>query len=323
MAYLILVLLMMSFSLFALYITRTEKRSFRSWMSEKLLRYRLQKGWFHASEDSNVFLQAQREKNELPYQFPLALKLLCEVSTTTIASIPSMILRERGTQKPIHILYLHGGAYVEHPILPHWLFLDRMNNLMHGTITVPIYPKAPVHTVLEVFEPLVDLYRTIREHYQSHDLILMGDSAGGGLALALAQELIVRKESLPKELILISPWLDIGLRNGDIEKLEAKDPMLNRRHLQVMGESWAGSLPKEHRWVSPINGPTEQLPPVTLYIGTHEILLADARKFRMLCTRSGVPITYREYPKMNHDFPLFPIPEGTQAIREIVAIINR
>jgi acetyl esterase/lipase len=314
---------MLFFSLFALYITRKEKRSFRSWMSEKLLRYNVKKGWFHASVDTQQFLEEQRKKNEIPYQFPVALKLLCEVKTLTLGAIPSIILHERGPQKPVHILYLHGGAYVEHPILPHWLFLDRINNLIQGTITVPIYPKAPVHTVMETIDPLIDLYRNIRQQHKVHKVIIMGDSAGGGLALALAQELVLRGEVMPKELILISPWLDIGLRNGDIDQLEPKDPMLNRQHLQVMGDAWAGSLPKEDRRVSPINGPMEHLPPLSLFIGTHEILLADARKFRILCTRSGSPITYREYPKMNHDFPLFPIPEAKQAIREIVAIINR
>jgi acetyl esterase/lipase len=74
--------------------------------------------------------------------------------------------------------------------------------------------------------------------------------------------------------------------------------------------------------VSPINGPVDQLPPVSLFVGTHELLLADARKFVVLCRRRGVRVDYHEYAKMNHDFPLFPIPEARKAQQEIVRIIR-
>jgi acetyl esterase/lipase len=323
MAYVLLISLAVVGSLFALYITRKEKRSFRSWVSERLLLLRLKRGWFHASEDSDLFLEQQAIRNEDPYQMPTPLQLLAIISTVTYEDLYCIELRERRETNNRHIIYFHGGAYVEHPILPHWLFLDRINNQVKGVITIPIYPKAPVHTVQDSFDRMVDLCISIMRDRGSENTVFMGDSAGGGYALAVAQELLVRGNALPKEVILISPWLDITLRNAAIDTVESKDPMLNRHHLQRMGISWAGSMDLTDRRVSPINGPLTGLPPLTLFVGTHELFLPDARKFRMLCLRQGVRLDYFEYPKMNHDFPLFPIPEATRAVREIVEIIKR
>lgn len=323
MAYLVFIAIMFALSLWSLYITRKEKRSFRSWGGEKLLRFRLKRGWFHASVDSRQFLSEQAVKNEEPYNFPSPLKLLAIVEQRKIAGMDCIILRERQTNSKKRILYLHGGAYVEQPILPHWLFLDRINNQMKGTIIVPLYPKAPVHTFIETFDTLVEIYRTMLREVDANDIVVMGDSAGGGLALALAQQLASVGQPLPKEVILISPWLDITLRNAAIDAIESKDPMLSRRHLQEMGKAWVGDGDPNDWRVSPINGKLQGLPPLSLFVGTHELFLPDAQKLQMLCTRQGTTLALYIYPKMNHDFPLFPIPEAKKAQREIIDIIQR
>lgn len=253
---------------------------------------------------------------------PTPLKLLAVIERTRIADTECIILSERSGTTSTRILYLHGGAYVEQPILPHWLFLDRINNQCKAVITVPLYPKAPAHTFEETFDRLLPLYRNILTHSKSRDVVIMGDSAGGGLALALAELIGNAGMPKPKAVILISPWLDLSLRNASIDRLQEKDPMLNRRFLQEMGRSWAGSADMSDWRLSPINGPLENLPPLSLFVGTHELFIADARKFVTLCKRKGVSVNYHEYAKMNHDFPLFPIPEARDAQKKIVQIIR-
>lgn len=322
MAFIIFLLLMITSSGAAWYITRKEKRSFRSWTSERLLHLRLKKGWFHANEDPHQFLTQQGLVNEKPYVMPAPLKLLGVIERKVIADLDCVVLQERSGTTNLRILYLHGGAYVEQPILPHWLFLDRINNVCRAIITVPLYPKAPVHTFEEATDRLLELYRKMLERSKARNIVIMGDSAGGGLALVLSQQIALSNLPIPKATILISPWLDITLRNADIDALETKDPMLGRRHLQTMGQAWAGNGDPNHWMVSPINGPLVGLPPLSLFIGTHELFLADARKLLLLCKRNGVKIDYQEYPKMNHDFPLFPIPEAWKALKHIVEIIK-
>lgn len=323
MAFFVFVLLITISSGAAWYITRKEKRSFRSWTSEHLLLLRLKKGWFHANEDPHQFLTQQALVNEKPYVMPAPLKLLGVVERKVIADLDCVVLQERSGTTNLRILYLHGGAYVEQPILPHWLFLDRINNACKAIITVPLYPKAPVHTFGETSDRLLELYRSMLERSKAKDIVIMGDSAGGGLALALSQQIALSRLPVPKATILISPWLDITLRNANIDALESKDPMLNRRHLQTMGQAWVGSGDPHQYLVSPINGPLVGLPPLTLFVGTHELFLADARKLLLLCKRNGVTIDYQEYPKMNHDFPLFPIPEAWRAQKHIIHILKR
>lgn len=323
MAYVVFLLMTIALSLFSWYITRKEKRSFRSWLSEKLLQLRLKRGWFNSHEKPEPFLELRRKINAEQFVMPTPLKLLAVIERQRIEGLDCILLSERAAVSPLRILYLHGGAYVEQPILPHWLFLDRINNQCKATIIVPLYPKAPEYTIDDTFDSLVNLYRRMLESSRSSDIVIMGDSAGGGLALALAQQIALESLNKPKALILISPWLDITMRNAAIDSLEREDPMLNRRFLQVMGKAWAGEMDPNHWRLSPINGPVERLPPTSLFVGTHELFLADARKFTMLCRRKGVAVEYHEYPKMNHDFPLFPIPEARDAQREIVKTILR
>lgn len=322
MAYMLFLILVAVFSLFAWHITRKEKRSFRSWLGENLLKARLKKGWFNAHEEPSGFLAKRLAQEELPYVLPPPLKLLGVIERTRMEGLDCVLLSERAGTTRLRILYLHGGAYVDQPLLPHWLFLDRINNQCKAVVTVPLYPKAPWHTVDDTFGPLVNLYRRMLEQSRAQDVVIMGDSAGGGLALALAQQIGIEGLARPKALVLISPWLDITLRNASIDAIESLDPMLSRRFLQVVGASWAGHQDVHSRLVSPINGPVDQLPPVSLFVGTHELLLADARKFVVLCRRKGVRVDYHEYAKMNHDFPLFPIPEARKAQQEIVRIIR-
>lgn len=320
--YVLFILIITVLSVCAWYITRTEKRSFRSWVSERMLQFRLKKGLFGIADDPDAFLAAQAVANERPYVFPTPLKLLGVIEQKTICGMDCVVLSERDHVSKRRILYLHGGAYVEQPILPHWLFLDKINNQCKAVVTVPLYPKAPVHTFAQTFGPMLELYRDLLGANNPKDIVVMGDSAGGGLALACVQQILFAGLPQPKAVILISPWLDITLHNEDIAPLESKDPMLVRKHLQAMGRAWVGDGNPSDCRVSPINGPVVGLAPISLFVGTHELFLADARKFRTLCIRRGVSIDYHEYPKMNHDFPLFPISEARKAQKEILRVIG-
>ncbi len=151
----------------------------------------------------------------------------------------------------------------------------------------------------------------------------MGDSAGGGFALALAQLLLEKGLSQPGKIILLSPWLDITMKNPDAYVLEDKDPMLGIYGLIQMGKAYAGDTNLNHYLLSPINGKINGLGKISLFIGTHEVFLPDARRFRDIALSQGARINYFEYPKMNHIFVLYPIPEAKKATKEIIVNIIR
>jgi acetyl esterase/lipase len=313
--------LIVSAYIFSLYITRREKRSFQSWFSERLLKFGIKNKLFIASDKPYEYLELRAVENEKTYSLPAPLKLISKVERIEIGGMDCVILSQ-GVAKTKYILYLHGGAYVDQPLLPHWVFLEQVVKGTQATINVPLYPKAPVHQYQETYDKLLFLYRNILAHTRHQDVVFMGDSAGGGLALGFSQYLCKEGLPQPERLILISPWLDISLENPGIDELEMKDPMLLREHLKIMGKAWAGDTDRRDYRLSPINGSLRGLPPISLFVGTYEIFLADARKFKIRALAQGAILSYHEYPKMNHDFPLFPIPEARKVLQEIIWLLG-
>lgn len=107
------------------------------------------------------------------------------------------------------VIYLHGGIYVNEIKLPHISFCDKLAKKVNATVFAPIYPLAPNHTYEETYEIVENLYRHLLE--MKKPIIIMGDSAGGGLSAAFSEYLIVNDLPQPENLILISPWLDVSM----------------------------------------------------------------------------------------------------------------
>lgn len=221
-----------------------------------------------------------------------------------------------------HILYLHGGGYVQSFTRPHWEFLAFLVNHSNCTITAPDYPLAPTYTYKQAFAMVGDLYKTLIKKVNPQKFILMGDSAGGGFALALAQ--LMRNENIPQpsQVILLSPWLDVGLTNPAIKDIDPSDLFLGVEGLKLAGKAYAGSTHTDHYLLSPIYGPLEGLGKITIFIGSREILVADARKIKAMAVEKGVKLNYFEYPGMFHTWMLLNLPESKKAKKQIIDLIK-
>ncbi|HLS60939.1 MAG TPA: alpha/beta hydrolase [Virgibacillus sp.] len=218
-----------------------------------------------------------------------------------------------------HVFYLHGGGYVNPITIYHWNFLGRLANELNSTITVPLYPLAPEYTYEHTFNFIYPLYMEQAKRVEDPaDMVLMGDSAGGGLALSLALYLKDKEVSQPGEIILNAPFLDITLTNPEIDAIDKYDPMISKFGAREAGKMYAGDADPTLHLLSPMYGELKGLGEMTLIIGTHDILVADARKFKKKAEEQGVPIHYYEYPKMVHVFPLFNYPESKRAMKQIV-----
>lgn len=218
-----------------------------------------------------------------------------------------------------HIFYLHGGAYVHKITKYHWDFLGRLANELKCTITVPLYPLAPEHTYKQTFDFVNPLYmKQIGTIDNPNDVVLMGDSAGGGLALALAQLLSEKQIQQPGNIILISPWLDLSLENPEIDSIDKYDPFLSKSGAIEAGKMYAGETDRKHFLLSPMYGELNGLGDITLFMGTHDILVADARRFVKIAKEQGKVINYFEGPQMIHVYPIFTFPESKSALEQIV-----
>jgi acetyl esterase/lipase len=230
---------------------------------------------------------------------------------------------------PVHnstdkgILYLHGGGYIHNTIIFHWKFLKLLIEKLNCTVVLPDYPLAPEYTYEDSFKLVESLYKELIAQKGSKNIIFMGDSAGGGFCLALAQKMKNQNIDQPSKIILLSPWLDISLCNPDIKNIDPNDLILGVEGLRLAGKSYAGNTDVNNYLVSPINGPLEGLGKISIFIGTYDIFVADTRKYKTLCELKGVNIDYFEYEKMPHIWMLFDFPESKKAINEIVDLINR
>ncbi|MEI3611517.1 alpha/beta hydrolase [Pseudogracilibacillus sp. SO30301A] len=297
-------------------------RSIRSWIVERLLKRLSNKDSFTDEKLYAEFLKEKQIENRKPYILPKYIQRKFDIEKQHFDGMDCYIFNQEKNTSEKSILYLHGGGYIKQPSVYHWNFLWKVAKETNVKIYVPIYPKAPNHQYKESFDKVLPIYEWILETSNKENIILMGDSAGGGFALALAQLLLEKGLPQPRKIILLSPWLDITMKNSDAHALEHKDPMLGIYGLIQMGKAYAGDTDLNNYLLSPINGKINGLGEITLFIGTHEVLLPDARKFRDMVTSQGVKINYFEYPKMNHIFMVYPIPEAKKATEKIVNIIN-
>ena len=113
------------------------------------------------------------------------------------------------------VFYMHGGGYQHDFSSFHWKFLKKVVEKTGAEVIAPAYRLIPFGTCRDAFELIVPLYREYADRYREKKLILMGDSAGGGLALALAEYFRAEGIRMPDELILMSPWVDVAMENPD------------------------------------------------------------------------------------------------------------
>jgi epsilon-lactone hydrolase len=216
------------------------------------------------------------------------------------------------------IVYLHGGAYVFEITKRQWTFVDRLVTELGCRVDVPIYGLAPQCTYKDAYPIVADVYKDLLEHFEPAAIAIAGDSAGAGLGLGFTQTLAETRSAMPGRLIMVSPWLDVSMTNPGIADIERIDPRLSRVGMAAAGRAWAGGGDLTDPRLSPINGSMVNLPPIEVYMGTHDILLPDARKFRDLASAAGARVSLHEVDGAFHLYVLAPVPEGRHAVGDII-----
>lgn len=168
------------------------------------------------------------------------------------------------------------------------------------------------------------VYEMLIKKFTSKHISLIGDSAGEGLALAFGQNLRNESLPLPQQLLLLSPWLDLTMSNPDISAVDVYNKILGRKGLQLAGESYAGNLALEDYRLSPIYGGFNQLPILSIFIGTHDLFIADSRKLKLKLEADKISFNYYEYPNMMHVWSVIPgLNEAKHSLEQIVKLVNQ
>ena len=291
-----------------------EKRSPGAVIAEKILRA-VNDGHLSSVEGSEEFLQkrAAEEDNPLP-----VIKPLLNRENGDVTDFHGMQLITFGTKEDsaYTVLYTHGGGYTEEIQLFHMQFCKRLAERLKAYVLVPIYPLAPNHIWKETYDLLTALYKEMLAE-KKNEITFMGDSAGGGLAIAFCQYLKTIGLPQPDHLIGLSPWVDICMEDTDYEPYRPLDPLLDVTGLQTYAKAWAGGLDLRDPKLSPTFGDNHGLPGTLLITGTREILYPDICKFYEKMRRDGVDVDLVVAEGMNHVYPLYGLPESKNAIARI------
>jgi acetyl esterase/lipase len=219
------------------------------------------------------------------------------------------------------VIYLHGGAYVEDILRWHWGFIARMVKRLGMKFTVPLYPLAPAHGCAAANAFLLASYRDLLVS-NMRPPVIMGDSAGGGLAMSVAMQAVSAGIPRPTALVLLSPWLDVTTSDPAQQHIEKIDPLLMRPGLRAAGRWYSGAIPPDDPRVSPLYGSLAGLPPIQVFCGTHDILVTDARRLAHRAATERISVEYHEEPRLMHVYPLMYFPESRRARDHIVRFVR-
>lgn len=232
---------------------------------------------------------------------PKEIESTCDVKTEKFMERKIFIVTPNKVQKSNNvILYFHGGSYVAEATKNHWNFIEQLVNDTGSTVILPDYPLTPKYSYKDVFNMVEPLYKEIIEKVNTENLIIMGDSAGGGLALALEEKMCEENINMPDKTILISPWLDVRLNNPEIEEIQKKDTILNKETLKLAGIAYAGKDGIDSYLVNPIDGDLSKLKNATILTGTDDILNPDVYVLAEKAKQQGTKIDIKEYECAKH-----------------------
>ena len=207
------------------------------------------------------------------------------------------------------ILYIHGGAYVNEINFQHHLYCSMLARKFNAYVLAPVYPLAPSSKATETFDLVEELYKHIL--LMNKNIILMGDSAGGGFALSFAQYIKTINLAQPNHIITFSPWVDISFSNPPYDS--ENDPILGEIGLKEIGKSWAGNLDTKDYKVSPLYGDSTNLAKTLIFAGENEIFFKDIEKY----VKKNDNIRLVTGKGLFHIYPLFPIPESRKAFKDM------
>ena len=204
-----------------------------------------------------------------------------------------------------HMLYFHGGGFIEPMFDVHWPLVAAMIAKSGVSVTVPLYdvvPEAPASRQ----DALADAaFAALAAKHDPAKIILNGDSAGGHMALTLALRLAKAGGPQPAKLALFAPWLDLTMADPAMEAVEPHDIMLKIGTLRAAGEIYAGTRDVASPACSPLYTPEADLallPPTRIWTGRHDLFIVDSQTFLGKLKAAGVDAQLYEYEGAPHVF---------------------
>jgi len=222
------------------------------------------------------------------------------------------------------LLYLHGGGYVIGSPHTHRALAGKIAKGIFSNCLLIDYRKAPENPYPAALDDSFTAYRYLLEQgYEPEHIIIAGDSAGGGLAIALQYELREFQMPLPACTVLLSPYLDLTGTGESRENNSKNDRFLDVFEMRRWAEMYADGHDLADPLISPLFGDVAGLPPMLIQASESEVLYDDSVRFAQRLSESGVQVVFQTWKGLIHWWHMFGgMPEAKEAIDEVVGFIN-
>ncbi|MBM4255071.1 MAG: alpha/beta hydrolase [Deltaproteobacteria bacterium] len=263
-------------------------------------------------------LKALRGVMEGASVFPSAGETKC--TPVSAGGVPAEWIAGPGAADDRVILYVHGGGYVMGSINTHREVVARLSKASGARGLALEYRLAPEHPFPAPVEDATAAYRwLLSQNIKPSNIVVAGDSAGGGLTVATLLAIRDAKLPLPAAGVCISPWVDME-GTGESMKTRAKaDPVVQKEGLLGMAQLYLGGKDPKSPLAAPLHADLKGLPPLLIQVGDAETLLDDSTRLADKAKKAGVKVELEVWPEMPHVWHLFApfLPEGQQAIEKI------
>ncbi|MBD2716373.1 alpha/beta hydrolase [Microvirga sp. STR05] len=237
---------------------------------------------------------------------------------TSVEGMPAEWLRPAGAPAHRVLLYLHGGGYVMGSLNTHRALVGALAQSCQLNALAINYRKAPEYPFPAALDDARLAYDwLLRNGYKPQDVMIAGDSAGGGLALALLISLRDAGQPLPAAAICLSPWTDLALPVAMLRQIcREESQILEALEIRGWGPLYAQGTPLRHPLLSPVQAALHGLPPLLIQISDAEVLHDDVLHFSRKAHAAGVPLTLQVFEGLVHWWHLFWrfVPEARQAL---------
>ena len=241
------------------------------------------------------------------------------------AGVPAEWFAAAGASGDRLIYYLHGGGYVVGSVNTHRELLGRISRAAAARVLAIDYRLAPEHPFPAAVEDSVAAYRwLLSTGADPANIVIAGDSAGGGLTVATLVALRDAGDPLPAAAVCISPWTDMEGSGASMTTKAEVDPMILLEHVSEGAKAYLGGADPRNPLASPIHADLTGLPPLLVQVGTSEVLLDDSTRLAERARAAGVDVTLEPWQEMIHVWHFFALilPEGQQAIDRIGAFVR-
>ena len=241
-------------------------------------------------------------------------------------SMKLLSLKENPSQDHV-MLQLHGGGYMGAVRNAYYVFAGLYNEVSHGcNVLTPDYRVAPEHPYPAALEDAVASYQWLLDKgYYGEQIIVAGDSAGGGLAMALCMYLKDHHMPMPGGVVAMSPWTDLTASGESYETNYERDPLFgNTKDSLIYVNDYAGDHDKMDCYISPLFGDFRGFPPMLIQVGSLEMLLSDSVSVAAKAREQGIRVRLSIYEGMFHVFQMayLNIPESKKAWAEVGKFID-